>query len=65
MPVDQVVFSLIAAGDESLVRRLNERADLPADRITRAIALLGAAVSLREDEPSDSTGIPTTQEART
>jgi hypothetical protein len=34
------VFSLIAAGDESLVRQLNERADLPADRIARAIALL-------------------------
>jgi hypothetical protein len=42
MPVDQVVFSLIAAGDESLVRQLNERADLPADRIAAAIALLAA-----------------------
>ena len=44
MPVDQVVFSLIAAGDESLVRQLNERADLPADRIARAIALPGGGV---------------------
>ncbi len=43
MPVDQVVFSLIAAQDESLVRQLNERADLPADRIARAIALLTSA----------------------
>ena len=40
MPVDEVVFSLIAAGDESLVRQLNERADLPADRIAEAVALL-------------------------
>ncbi len=40
MPVDQVVFSLITARDESLVRQLNERADLPADRIATAITLL-------------------------
>jgi hypothetical protein len=40
MPVDQVVFSLISAADEALVRRLNERADLPVDRIAAAIALL-------------------------
>ncbi len=40
MPVDQVVFSLISAPDEALVRRLNERADLPVDRIAAAIALL-------------------------
>jgi hypothetical protein len=39
MPVDEVVFSLIAARDESLVRELNERAGLPVDRITVAIAL--------------------------
>jgi hypothetical protein len=39
MPADQVVFSLFIASDESLVRRLNERADLPVDRIARAIAL--------------------------
>jgi hypothetical protein len=41
MPVDQVVFSLMAAADETLVRQVNELADLPADRIARAIALLG------------------------
>ena len=40
MPADQVVFSLIAAADESLVRQLNERVELPADRIAEAIALL-------------------------
>src|SRR5512142_2904348 len=45
MPVDEVVFSLISAGDESLVRQLNERADLPADRIARAIALLAGVGS--------------------
>lgn len=39
MPVDQVVFSLIAAGDEAAVRQLNERAQLPADRIAEAIPL--------------------------
>ena len=39
MPVDEVVFSLIAARDESLVRELNERAGLPVDRITVAISL--------------------------
>jgi hypothetical protein len=40
MPVDEVVFSLFAAGDEQLVRELNERADLPVDRIAAAIALM-------------------------
>ena len=40
MPIDQVVFSLISAADEGLVRRVNERADLPVDRIAAAIALL-------------------------
>ncbi len=44
MPVDQVVFSLIVAADESLVRQLNERAALPVDRIAEAIALLAADV---------------------
>jgi len=39
MPVDEVVFSLIAARDEGLVRELNERAGLPVDRITIAISL--------------------------
>ncbi len=51
MPVDQVVFSLIAADDESLVRQLNERADLPADRIAAAIALLAAATDTGERAP--------------
>ena len=41
MPVDQVVFSLFTASDPAAVRRLNERADLPVDRIATAIALLG------------------------
>ena len=44
MPADHVVFSLFAAADETLVRQLNERAELPADRIARAIALGGAAL---------------------
>jgi hypothetical protein len=44
MPADHVVFSLFAAADETLVRQLNERADLPIDRIARAIALAGGAV---------------------
>jgi hypothetical protein len=39
MPVDEVVFSLIAAGDEQLVRELNARAGLPVDRIATAITL--------------------------
>jgi len=41
MPVDEVVFSLFTASDPAAVRRLNERADLPVDRIATAIALLG------------------------
>ncbi len=40
MPVDEVVFSLFAAGDERLVRELNVRADLPVDRIAEAIPLM-------------------------
>ena len=47
MPVDEVVFSLIAAGDEGVVRRVNERAELPVDRIAEAIALLTPATSTR------------------
>jgi hypothetical protein len=42
MPVDQVVFSLIAASDASQVQELNERAGLPVDRIAEAIALITA-----------------------
>jgi hypothetical protein len=45
MPADHVVFSLIAAADESVVRQLNERANLPADRIAEAIALLGPSLA--------------------
>lgn len=47
MPVDEVVFSLMTAGDESVVRRVNERAGLPVDRIATAIALLTPATSTR------------------
>ena len=47
MPVDEVVFSLIAADDEGVVRRVNERAGLPVDRIATAIALLTPATSTR------------------
>ena len=39
MPVDEVVFSLMSAADESLIREVNVRADLPVDRISTAIAL--------------------------
>ena len=37
MPADQVVFSLIAAPNETAVREVNERADLRIDRIAVAI----------------------------
>ena len=37
MPADQVVFTLIAAPSESVVREVNERADLRIDRIAIAI----------------------------
>lgn len=39
MPTDQVVFSLIEAADELAARQVNERADVPLDRIAAAIAL--------------------------
>lgn len=60
MPADQVVFSLFAAGDESIVRQLNERADLPADRIAVAIALLPPGGGRPEPEPypTDTRGGP-------
>ena len=45
MPVDEVVFSLITAGDESLVREVNARAELPVDRISTAITLAAAPVA--------------------
>jgi hypothetical protein len=38
MPVDQVVFSLIEAADEAAVRTMNDRAEIPLDRIAAAIA---------------------------
>ncbi len=53
MPVDEVVFSLIAAADESLVRQLHERADLPADRIAEAVPLL-ADTGSRSDPEDDA-----------
>jgi hypothetical protein len=37
MPADQVVFTLIAAPSESVVREVNERADLRIDRIALVI----------------------------
>lgn len=37
MPADQVVFTLIAAPSESVVREVNERAELRIDRIAIAI----------------------------
>ena len=45
MPIDQVVFTLVAATDEKEIRQLNERAGLPVDRIAMAIALVGPAIS--------------------
>jgi hypothetical protein len=44
MPIDEVVFSLIQAGDEQLVRELGERSGLPADRIAEAITLRPGSV---------------------
>lgn len=37
MPADQVVFSLIEAGDEAVVRQVNQRANVPLDRIAAAV----------------------------
>jgi hypothetical protein len=45
MPIDQVVFSLITAGDESLVREVNARAEVPVDRISTAITLAPVPVA--------------------
>ena len=39
MPIDEVVFSLITAADETAVREVNQRARLPFDRISSAITL--------------------------
>jgi hypothetical protein len=52
MPVDEVVFSLIAAADESIVREVNARAELPVDRISAAITLGSAGL------PSLQGGLP-------
>ena len=43
MPVDQVVFSLISARSESVVRRANELAGLPVDRVSAAITVFPPA----------------------
>lgn len=45
MPVDEVVFTLIAAGSESLVREVNDRAGLPFDRVAVAIVVIPQPVS--------------------
>ncbi len=51
MPVDQVVFTLITAGDEAAVRALNERANAPLDRIAAAIGIgIGPKALDREGE---------------
>src|SRR5262245_4286575 len=42
MPTDQVVFSLIDAPDETVVREVNERAELRVDRIALAIQVAPA-----------------------
>jgi hypothetical protein len=39
MPADEVVFSLIEAVDERAARQVNERAEVPLDRIATAITL--------------------------
>jgi hypothetical protein len=60
MPADQVVFSLIAAADESLVRQLNSQLELPADRIAEAIALLEPGVASGETSRQVSGLLPVT-----
>jgi hypothetical protein len=47
MPADQVVFSLFIATSEVAVRRVNELAALPFDRIADAIAMFGAGEDQR------------------
>ncbi len=51
MPVDEVVFSLIAARDEAAVRAAVARADIPFDRIAAAITLLPGRVPDRAGGP--------------
>ena len=52
MPDDEVVFSLITADHMLVVKELNERAGVPADRIAEAIALLGERPEPRPNEGS-------------
>ena len=53
MPADQVVFSLLVAADEAVVRAVNERSGLPFDRIAHAVTLLRPGTELG-DVPSGS-----------
>src|SRR6476620_6268186 len=39
MPRDPVVFSLFEAADEAAVRAVNERTEIPMDRIAAAVAI--------------------------
>jgi hypothetical protein len=48
MPADQVVFTLITATSESVVREVNERADLRIDRIAVAIQVAPDPVEVVE-----------------
>jgi hypothetical protein len=60
MPADQVVFSVIRAGSEALARAVNERAQLPVDRIAEVTARGfndgggSAAPAPRDDAPMGS-----------
>jgi hypothetical protein len=56
MPADQVVFSLIVASDEAVVRAVNERSGLPVDRIAHAITVLRPGTGLGDAPvPADPT----------
>jgi hypothetical protein len=48
MPADEVVFSLISARSESVVRRANELAGLPVDRVSAAITVFPPADGIIE-----------------
>src|SRR5689334_11700484 len=48
MPADQVVFTLIDASSEAVVREVNERADLRIDRIAVAIQVAPDPVEVVE-----------------
>jgi hypothetical protein len=60
MPADQVVFSLIVATDEAVVRDVNERSGLPVDRIAQAITLLRPGTGLG-DAPGPAEPAPERQ----